>query len=88
MVPLMLIGNYVVVSFTDFKIMLTETELKTRFIYEQDDGRIAIVVPVDKTLSLDQIKIKSEPNGKTAYTVTADDIPTDRTFRDAWTYTP
>ena len=68
--------------------MLNETELKTRYIYEQDDGRIAIVIPVDETRTLDEIKKKSVPDGKTVYTVTADDIPTDRTFRDAWTYTP
>lgn len=68
--------------------MLNETELKTRYIYEQDDGRIAIVIPVDETRTLDEIKTKAVPDGKTAYTVTADDIPTDRTFRDAWTYTP
>ena len=68
--------------------MLNETELKTRYIYEQDDGRIAIVYPVDETRTLDEIKTKAVPNGKTVYTVTSDDIPTDKTFRDAWTYTP
>ena len=68
--------------------MLNETELKTRYIYEQDDGRIAIVYPVDATRTLDEIKTKAVPNGKTVYTVTSDDIPTDKSFRDAWTYTP
>ena len=68
--------------------MLNETELKTRYVYEQDDGRIAIVIPVDETRTLDEIITKAVPDGKPAYTVTADDIPTDRTFRDAWTYTP
>tara|TARA_Y100001963_G_scaffold86259_1_gene119277 strand:- start:468 stop:677 length:210 start_codon:yes stop_codon:yes gene_type:complete len=67
---------------------LTTDELKTRWIYEQDDGRISIVIPVDKNLTLDEIKSKSIPDGKTAYTVTSDDVPTDRSFRDAWTYTP
>ena len=67
---------------------LTTDELKTRWIYEQDDGRISIVIPVDKNLTLDEIKSKAIPDGKTAYTVTSDDVPTDRSFRDAWTYTP
>ena len=67
---------------------LTTDELKTRWIYEQDDGRISIVIPVDKNLTLDEIKSKSIPDGKTSYTVTSDDVPTDRSFRDAWTYTP
>ena len=68
--------------------MLTDTELKTRWVFEQDDGRISIVIPADKNLTLDEIKAKTIPSGKTAYTVNADDIPTDRTFRNAWTYTP
>ena len=59
-----------------------------RFIYTNDDGSISIVVPADKTdLTLEQIKDKDCPSGKTVYTVNKSDIPTDRTFRDAWTYT-
>ena len=59
-----------------------------RFIYTNDDGSISIVCPADKTdLSLDEIKAKDCPSGKTVYTVDKSEIPTDRTFRDAWTYT-
>ena len=59
-----------------------------RFIYTRDDGGIDIVVPSDKTsLTLDQIKAKDCPSGKTVYTVDKSVIPTDRSFRDAWTYT-
>jgi hypothetical protein len=59
-----------------------------RFIYTNDDGTISIVCPADKTdLTLDEIKAKDCPNGKTVYTVDKSEIPTDRTFRDAWTYT-
>ena len=59
-----------------------------RFIYENDDGSIAIVIPADNTsLTLDEIKAKDCPSGKTVYTVDKSDIPTDRSFRDAWTYT-
>ena len=58
-----------------------------RFIYTRDDGGIDIVVPSDKTsLTLDQIKAKDCPSGKTVYTVDKSVIPTDRSFRDAWTY--
>ena len=67
---------------------LSNDELKTRYVYEQDDGRIAIVIPIDENCTLDEIKAGAVSDGKTVYTVTADDIPTDRTFRDAWTYTP
>ena len=60
----------------------------TRFIYENDDGSISIVVPADNCgLTLDQIKAKDCPSGKTVYTVSKSAIPTDRSFRNAWTYT-
>ena len=59
-----------------------------RFIYENDDGSISIVVPADNCgLTLDQIKSKDCPSGKTVYTVSKSAIPTDRSFRNAWTYT-
>ena len=59
-----------------------------RFIYENDDGSISIVCPADNTdLTLDQIKSKDCPSGKTVYTVDKSAIHTDRSFRDAWTYT-
>ena len=42
----------------------------TRFIYENDDGGISIVIPADNTDStLEEIKAKSCPSGKTVYTV-------------------
>ena len=59
-----------------------------RFIYTNDDGGISIVIPADNTnLTLDQIKDKDCPSGKTVYTVNKTAIPTDRSFRNAWTYT-
>ncbi len=60
----------------------------TRFLYTDDDGNLIIVIPADNTnLTLEQIKAKSCPTGKTVYTVDKSAIPTDRSFRDAWTYT-
>ena len=59
-----------------------------RFIYKNDDGGISIVVPImNSGLTLDQIKSKDCPSGKTVYTVDKYAIPTDRSFRNAWTYT-
>ena len=59
-----------------------------RFIYTDDDGNVCIVVPADNTsLTLEQIKAKDCPSGKTVYTVDKSAIPTDRSFRNAWTYT-
>ena len=59
-----------------------------RFIYTRDDGGISILCPSDNCpLTLDQIKAKDCPTGKTVYTVDKSAIPTDRSFRNAWTYT-
>ena len=58
-----------------------------RFIYENDDGGISIVIPAENCpLTLEQIKDKDCPSGKTVYTVNKSAIPTDRSFRNAWTY--
>ena len=59
-----------------------------RFIYQNDEGGISIVIPSDNCpLTLEQIKDKDCPRGKTVYPVNKSAIPTDRSFRDAWTYT-
>tara|TARA_R100000278_G_scaffold123200_2_gene111892 strand:+ start:1616 stop:1816 length:201 start_codon:yes stop_codon:yes gene_type:complete len=58
-----------------------------RIIYTDDEGNCCIVVPSDKTsLTVEQIQAKDVPDGKTSYIVNKSDIPTDRTFRNAWTY--
>ena len=60
----------------------------TRFLYTDDDGNLCIVIPADNCgLTLEQIKAKDCPSGKTIYTVDKSAIPTDRSFRNAWTYT-
>ena len=60
----------------------------SRFLYTDDNGNLCIVVPADNCgLTLEQIKDKDCPSGKTVYTVSKSTITTDRSFRDAWTYT-
>jgi len=60
----------------------------SRFLYTDDNGNLCIVAPADNCgLTLEQIKDKDCPSGKTVYTVSKSTIPTDRSFRDAWTYT-
>ena len=60
----------------------------TRFLYTDDDGNLCIVIPADNCgLTLEQIKAKDCPSGKTVYSVNKYAIPTDRSFRNAWTYT-
>ena len=58
-----------------------------RFIYDNGEGGISIVIPADNCeLTLEQIKAKDCPTDKTVYTVDKSVVPTDRSFRDAWTY--
>ena len=60
-----------------------------KIIYIDDDGNVAIMTPADKTeLSVEEIQAKDVPAGKTSYIINATDVPTYKSFRDAWTYTP
>ena len=60
-----------------------------RIIYTDDNGNVCVVVPSDNCgLTVEQIKDKDVPSGKTATIVDKSVIPTDRTFRNAWTFTP
>lgn len=59
-----------------------------RIIYTNDDGGVSIVVPIDGCgLTLEQIRVKDVPSGKTSYIVDKSVLPANRDFRDAWTYT-
>ena len=59
-----------------------------RFVYTRDDGCVTVVCPADNCgLTLEQIRDKDCPKDRTVYTVNKSTIPTDRSFRDAWTYT-
>ncbi len=59
-----------------------------KIIYKNEDGGIAIIHPTAEALSLmtiEEIALKDVPSG-VAFAIVEDDvIPSDRTFRDAWT---
>ena len=60
-----------------------------RIVYTDDDGNCCIVVPADKCdLTVEQIQAKDVPSGKNSTIVDKSEIPTDRSFRNAWTFTP
>ncbi len=60
-----------------------------RIIYTQDDGTVSVIVPSDNCgLTIEQIQAKDVPQGKASYIVNKSEVPTDRSFRNAWTYTP
>lgn len=57
-----------------------------RIIYPTDDGGVAIIVPADCNLTIEQIAQKDVPAGKPYKIVDVSEIPSDRLFRDAWSY--
>jgi hypothetical protein len=66
--------------------------MNQRIIYPTDDGGVAVVVPSPEWLAqegntmevLAQMRV---PEGKPFKIVDVADIPSDRTFRNAWEYT-
>jgi hypothetical protein len=61
--------------------------MNQRIIYPTDDGGVVIIVPAaDCGLTIEQIAAKDVPAGKSYKIVDVADIPTDRTFRNAWEY--
>ena len=62
--------------------------MNSRIIYPNDDGGVSIVIPAPECgLSIEEIATRSVPAGKPYKIVEVFDIPTDRTFRNAWEYT-
>jgi hypothetical protein len=57
-----------------------------RIVYQNDEGGISIIVPADCGLTIEEIAAKDVPTGKAYNIVDVSEIPTDRTFRDAWTW--
>ena len=58
-----------------------------RIIYPTDDGGVAVIVPAPECgLTIEQIAAKDVPAGKSFKIVDVADIPSDRTFRNAWEY--
>ena len=60
--------------------------MNQRIIYKTDEGGVAVIIPAPECpLSIEEIAKKDVPTGKPYKIVDATDIPTDRTFRNAWT---
>ena len=60
-----------------------------RIIYPTDDGGVAVIIPAPEYLlenSIEDLAAKDVPTGKPYKIVDTTDIPTDRTFRNAWEY--
>lgn len=58
-----------------------------RIIYKNQDNSVSIVIPTSEALSfatIEQIAEKDVPHNLPYWIVPISDIPTDRTFRNAW----
>jgi hypothetical protein len=56
-----------------------------RIIYPNDEGGLCVVIPSPNTkLTIQQLAQKDVPAGKPYKIIEDSDVPTDRTFRNAW----
>jgi len=61
--------------------------MNKRIIYPTDDGGVAVIIPAPECgLTIEEIAAKDVPAGKSFKIVDVADIPSDRTFRNAWEY--
>ena len=60
-----------------------------RIIYPTDDGGVAVIIPAPEFLethTIEELAAKDVPDGKAYQIIDEADIPSDRTFRNAWEY--
>jgi hypothetical protein len=61
--------------------------MNQRIIYQTEDGGVAIVTPTPECLAertIEEIAAKDVPAGVPYKIINAEDMPSDRTFRNAW----
>jgi ribosomal protein S12 len=59
-----------------------------KIIYKNESGGVSVIYPTDEALSfmtIDEIAKKDVPTGVKYKIVEDSEVPTDRTFRNAWT---
>ena len=66
-----------------------------KIVYSQDNGIAAVIIPcgegveinpaTGKPFTIDEIAKKDVPTGKKYKIIEDSDVPTDRSFRNAWT---
>ncbi len=59
--------------------------MNKRILYPTDEG-VAVIVPADCGLSIEEIAAKDVPAGKPFQIVDVSEVPSDRTFRGAWSW--
>jgi hypothetical protein len=60
-----------------------------RIIYPTDEGGVAVIVPSPEYLvdhTIEELAAKDVPAGKVYQIIDEADVPSNRTFRNAWEY--
>ena len=60
-----------------------------RIIYETEEGGVAVLIPTPEYLqdhTIEELAAKDVPEGAEFEIVEDSDVPSDRTFREAWTW--
>ena len=61
--------------------------MNQRIIYQTDEGGVAVIIPAPECgLTIEEIAAKDVPAGKPFQIVDVSEVPSDRTFRGAWTW--
>ncbi len=60
--------------------------MNQRIIYPTDDGGVAVIIPADCGLTIEEIAAKDVPSGKPYKIVDVSEIPSERLFRNAWAW--
>ncbi len=61
--------------------------MNSRIIYPTDEGGVAVVIPAPECgLTIEEIAAKDVPAGKPFQIVDVSEVPSDRTFRGAWSW--
>jgi hypothetical protein len=61
--------------------------MEKRIIYPTDDGGVVVIIPAPECgMTIEQIAAKDVPAGKPFEIVDVAYIPSDRTFRGAWSW--
>ena len=61
--------------------------MNERIIYETEEGGVAVIVPAPECgLTIEEIAAKDVPEGVNYHIVDVSEVPSDRTFRGAWSW--
>lgn len=61
--------------------------MNQRIIYPTPEGGVAVIIPSGE-LPIDEVAAKDVPEGVEYKIVDVSEVPSDRTFRNAWEYQP